>query len=83
MKLAGNLLNKMRRLKSARLSVQSFQEEEQSAYSSIKQDGNKKPIVHTVPEGNKYTKVTEYTKGVISPLAFPELGIAIEQLLLF
>lgn len=44
---------------------------------------NKKLIVHTVPEGNKYTKVTEYTKGVISPLAFPELGIAIEQLLLF
>lgn len=44
---------------------------------------NKKLIVHTVPEGNKYTKVTEYTKGIISPLAFPELGIAIEQLLLF
>lgn len=44
---------------------------------------NKKLIVHTTPEGNKYTKVTEYTKGVISPLAFPELEIAIEQLLLF
>jgi Uma2 family endonuclease len=44
---------------------------------------NKKLIVHTAPEGNNYTKITEYTQGIISPLAFPELEIALEQLLLF
>jgi Uma2 family endonuclease len=44
---------------------------------------NKKVIVHTDPEGNNYAKVTEYSKGAISPLAFPNLEIALEQLLLF
>jgi Uma2 family endonuclease len=44
---------------------------------------NKRLIVHTAPEGNNYTKITEYTQGTISPLAFPQLEIALEQLLLF
>ncbi|MGL5831803.1 MAG: Uma2 family endonuclease [Waterburya sp.] len=47
---------------------------------------NKKLIVHTDPQGDNYQKVTEYTKGAvkanISPLAFPNLEIALEQLLL-
>jgi Uma2 family endonuclease len=44
---------------------------------------NKKLIVHTEPKSDNYKKVTQYTKGTISPLAFPNLKIAIEQLLLF
>jgi Uma2 family endonuclease len=44
---------------------------------------NKKLIVYTDPEGNNYQKVTEHTTGSISPLAFPNLEIALEQLLLF
>ncbi|WP_319423682.1 Uma2 family endonuclease [Pleurocapsa sp. FMAR1] len=44
---------------------------------------NKKLIVHTHPQNNSYSKITEYTDGSISPLAFPDLEIALDQLLLF
>ncbi len=44
---------------------------------------NKKLIVHTHPQNNSYSKITEYTDGSISHLAFPDLEIALDQLLLF
>ena len=44
---------------------------------------NKKLIIHTHPQNNSYSKITEYTDGSISPLAFPDLEIALDQLLLF
>ncbi len=44
---------------------------------------NKKLIVHTHPQNNSYSKITEYTDGSISPLAFPDLEIVLDQLLLF
>ncbi|MEM6613380.1 MAG: Uma2 family endonuclease, partial [Cyanobacteria bacterium P01_C01_bin.72] len=44
---------------------------------------HKKLIVQTCPEAGKYQQRAEYTRGSISPLAFPKLKIALEQLLLF
>ena len=44
---------------------------------------NNKLIVQTNPEGNSYTQFTEYTKGEVSPLVFPDLKIALNRLLLF
>ena len=44
---------------------------------------NKKLIVHTQIQGDNYTQVNEYTKGTISPLAFPNVAIALDKLLLY
>lgn len=44
---------------------------------------NKKLIIHTAPQNNQYSQVKEYQTGTISPLAFPKIKIAINQLLLF
>ena len=44
---------------------------------------NQKLIVHTDPRNNNYQQVNEYTTGNISPVAFPQIEIALKQLLLF
>ena len=44
---------------------------------------NKKLIVHTQLQDNNYTQVNEYTTGTISPLAFPNIAIALDKLLLY
>ncbi|WP_019505279.1 Uma2 family endonuclease [Pleurocapsa sp. PCC 7319] len=44
---------------------------------------NNKLIVHTHPKNNSYSQIVEYISGTISPLAFPDIKIALEQLLLF
>ena len=44
---------------------------------------NQKLIVHTYPTDNRYSQIKQYTRGKVSPLAFPKVEIAIQQLLLF
>ena len=44
---------------------------------------NNKLIVHTHPENNGYSQIVEHVTGEISPLAFPDIKIALKQLLLF
>ena len=44
---------------------------------------SKKLIVHTQVQENKYSQVNEYQTGTVSPMAFPEIAIALDQLLLF
>lgn len=44
---------------------------------------NKKLITHTQIQNNSYSKVAEYQTGTVSPLAFPNIKIAIDKLLLF
>ncbi len=44
---------------------------------------NKKLIIHTNPIGDSYSKIEEYQSGTISPLAFPQITIALGQILLF
>jgi len=44
---------------------------------------NKKLIIHTNPQGDKYAQVKEYSSGIVSPIAFPQITIALNQLLLF
>ncbi len=44
---------------------------------------NNQLIVHRHPQGNRYSQVVNYRVGVISPQAFPEIKIALDQLLLF
>ena len=44
---------------------------------------NKKLIVHTQVQNNNYAQVNEYTTGKISPLAFPNIAIALDKLLLY
>ncbi len=44
---------------------------------------NKQVIVHTQPQDNKYLQVVTYQSGVISPLAFPQMEIILQKLLLF
>ena len=44
---------------------------------------NKKLIIHTQVQNNSYAQVTEYQMGTVSPMAFPDIQIALEQLLLF
>ena len=44
---------------------------------------NKKLIVHTQVQNNSYTQVTEYTTGTVSPLAFANIAIALDRLLLY
>lgn len=35
------------------------------------------------PTDNRYSQIKEYTRATVSPLAFPQVEIALEQLLLF
>ena len=44
---------------------------------------NKKLIVHTQPVEEKYAQIEEYTIGVVSSQAFPQVKIAVDQLLLY
>ena len=44
---------------------------------------NSKLIVHTQPQHDRYSKIVEYKTGVISPLAFPQVEIALDRLLLY
>ena len=44
---------------------------------------NNKLIVHTQPQNNTYTQVVEYKKGTIYPLAFPQITISLDRLLLY
>jgi Uma2 family endonuclease len=44
---------------------------------------NKKLITHTKVQGNSYAKITEYTTGTVLSLAFPEMAISLDKLLLF
>ena len=38
---------------------------------------------HTYPTSNRYSQIKKYTSGKVSSLAFPQITIALEQLLLF
>ncbi|MGB5633406.1 MAG: Uma2 family endonuclease [Waterburya sp.] len=44
---------------------------------------NQKLVVHTDPQNDRYSQVKEYKSGIISPLTFPNIAIALNQLLLF
>lgn len=44
---------------------------------------NKKLIVHTQVQSSGYAHVVEHTTGTVSPQAFPNLKIALNQLLLY
>ena len=44
---------------------------------------NKKLIVHTQPESDRYTQIKPYQTGIINPLSFPDIDIALDKLLLF
>ncbi|MEL6440958.1 MAG: Uma2 family endonuclease [Cyanobacteria bacterium J06621_8] len=44
---------------------------------------NKKLIIHTAPQNSQYTEVTEYQSGTVLSLAFPQVKIDLNQLLLF
>ncbi|MEL7077667.1 MAG: Uma2 family endonuclease [Cyanobacteria bacterium J06648_1] len=44
---------------------------------------NKKLIVHTQVQNNTYLQVTEHKTGTVSPIAFPNIAIALNKLLLF
>lgn len=44
---------------------------------------NKKVIVHTQPKGDSYTQIKTYQTGIINPLSFPDIDIALDKLLLF
>jgi Uma2 family endonuclease len=44
---------------------------------------NNKVWVYTQPQNDRYSQVTEYFTGTITPQAFPEIQIRIDRLLLF
>jgi Uma2 family endonuclease len=44
---------------------------------------NNQLIVHTQPQNSSYARIVKYQVGAISPLAFSEIVIAIDRLLLF
>ncbi|MEM8721814.1 MAG: Uma2 family endonuclease [Cyanobacteria bacterium P01_G01_bin.39] len=44
---------------------------------------NKQLIIHTDPQNNQYAQIKVYKGGTVSPLAFPDIEIALNQLLLF
>ncbi len=44
---------------------------------------NKKLWVMTNPQDNNYRDIKELTTGVIKPVAFPDMEIELEKLLLF
>ncbi len=44
---------------------------------------NKKLIVHTDPQNDKYTVIQEFTSGSITSQAFPHIQISLKKLLLY
>ena len=44
---------------------------------------SRKLVVHTQPQGDRYERVVEYKTGTISSIAFPQIAIALERLLLY
>ena len=44
---------------------------------------NKKLIVHTQIQNDNYTQIDEYTKDIVYSLAFPDIAIALDRLLLY
>jgi Uma2 family endonuclease len=44
---------------------------------------NKKIIVHTQPSNDKYLQIVEYQSGTVTPQAFADIEIEIENLLLY
>lgn len=44
---------------------------------------NKKLITHTQVRGNSYAQISEYKTGTVYSSAFPDIAIALNQLLLF
>ena len=44
---------------------------------------NNQLIVHTQPQNNQYAQIAEYQTGTVSPIAFPQITIALNQLLLY
>ncbi len=44
---------------------------------------NNQLIVHTQPQDNSYAQIVKYKVGIISPLAFPQIVISINHLLLY
>lgn len=44
---------------------------------------NKKLITHTQVQDSAYCQITEYKTGIVYSLAFPEIAIALDKLLLF
>ena len=44
---------------------------------------NNKLIVHTQPQASSYAQIVEYKAGTVSPLAFPQIAIALDRLLLY
>ena len=44
---------------------------------------NSKLVVHTQPVNDNYTQIIEYKAGIVSPLAFPQIAIVLNKLLLY
>ncbi|MEL6927618.1 MAG: Uma2 family endonuclease [Cyanobacteria bacterium J06600_6] len=44
---------------------------------------NNKLIVHTNPKNDTYAQVLEYKVGAVSPLAFPQITVSLDLLLLY
>lgn len=44
---------------------------------------NKKLIVHTQLQDNYYSQIIEYTSGIVTPHAFPDIQIDLKNLLLY
>ena len=44
---------------------------------------NKNLIVHTEPKNNEYQQISQYQTGLVYSLAFPNIAIALNKLLLF
>lgn len=44
---------------------------------------NKKLIVHTQPQNDRYCQVVEYKSGTVTSQTFPNIAIALDRLLLF
>ena len=44
---------------------------------------NKKLIVHTLPQSNTYTQITEYQSGTVVPQSFRDLEIDLTKMLLY
>ncbi|NJL52454.1 MAG: Uma2 family endonuclease [Hydrococcus sp. SU_1_0] len=44
---------------------------------------NNQLIVHTQPQVSSYAQVVEYIAGTVTPLAFPQIAIALDRLLLY
>ena len=42
-----------------------------------------KLIVHTQPQQDQYSQIVEYRTGTVSPTAFPNINISLNQLLLY